>query len=336
MPHLARLLDRWQSPSAGVARRPPPEYAALATAVRGLLRDGRLALGVRLPAERELAAALGVSRTTVTAAYRELRDSGHLTSRRGAGSWTALPAGHRVGTSGLWTPERRRRPHRPGLRRAARARRSSPRPPPRRSADLPPYTGGAGYHPAGLPALREAIADRFTARGLPTDADQIMITTGVAARRSTCCCGCSSRRGSRVLVESPTYPNVLAALRRAPAPGSAPTRSTRRRAGTRTLLLGALRSARPALAYLIPDFHNPTGHLMPAALRERLPSRRARRPAPTWSSMSPLWTFRLDGGAMPPPVAVVRPARAGAHDRRHEQAVLGRPAHRLDPRARHR
>ena len=62
-------------PSAAPRGSRLPDYAALAGAVRGLLRDGRLALGVRLPAERELAEALGVSRTTVTAAYRELRES---------------------------------------------------------------------------------------------------------------------------------------------------------------------------------------------------------------------------------------------------------------------
>jgi len=35
-------------------------------------------------------------------------------------------------------------------------------------------------------------------------------------------------------------------------------------------LLGTLRQGRPKLAYLIPDFQNPTGHLMSAQLRERL------------------------------------------------------------------
>src|SRR5436190_798718 len=97
-PQLARLLGRWQG------GRNIPDYAALAATVRGLLSDGRLPLGVRLPAERELALALGISRTTVSAAYRVLRETGHLTSRRGAGSWTALPQGHRVGTSGIWAP----------------------------------------------------------------------------------------------------------------------------------------------------------------------------------------------------------------------------------------
>src|ERR687886_13643 len=98
-PQLARLLGRWQG------GRAVPDYAALAATVRGLLSDGRLPLGVRLPAERELAQALGISRTTVSAAYRRLRESGHLTSRRGAGSWTTIPGGVRVGSSGLWTPD---------------------------------------------------------------------------------------------------------------------------------------------------------------------------------------------------------------------------------------
>src|SRR6188768_779447 len=99
---LARLLGQWH---ALPGRHRSPDYVALAGAVRGLLADGRLPLGVRLPAERELAESLRISRTTVSAAYRELRESGHLTSRRGAGSWTTLPTGHRVASSGLWTPD---------------------------------------------------------------------------------------------------------------------------------------------------------------------------------------------------------------------------------------
>ncbi|MBX6769161.1 MAG: winged helix-turn-helix transcriptional regulator, partial [Actinomadura rubrobrunea] len=83
-PQLARLL--------GDVPRERPVYLALARAVRGLVLDGRLAPRTRLPAERDLAAALGVSRTTVTAAYDRLRTEGYMESRQGAGSWTALPA----------------------------------------------------------------------------------------------------------------------------------------------------------------------------------------------------------------------------------------------------
>src|SRR5215468_11051332 len=95
---LVRLLGAWQP----FGRRSVPDYLALADSLRGLLADGRLALGVRLPAERELAESLSVSRTTVTAANHALRASGHLESRRGAGSWTRLPGGARVDTAGVW------------------------------------------------------------------------------------------------------------------------------------------------------------------------------------------------------------------------------------------
>src|SRR5215470_6139271 len=83
-PHLARLLGAWRSSG--------PAYAALARALRLLVLDGRLPLRTRLPGERELAEALGVSRTTASAAYTALRDEGFLASRRGSGSWTRLPA----------------------------------------------------------------------------------------------------------------------------------------------------------------------------------------------------------------------------------------------------
>ena len=81
-PHLARLLGEWRSSG--------PAYASLARALRLLVLDGRLPLRTRLPGERELAEALGVSRTTATAAYAALRDEGFLASRRGAGLLDAV------------------------------------------------------------------------------------------------------------------------------------------------------------------------------------------------------------------------------------------------------
>ena len=64
---FARLLGDWRPPGGrGLT-------AALADRVRLLVLDGRLPLQTRVPAERELAAALDVSRTTVAAAYETLR-----------------------------------------------------------------------------------------------------------------------------------------------------------------------------------------------------------------------------------------------------------------------
>jgi DNA-binding transcriptional MocR family regulator len=260
---LARLLGRWH---ALPGQRRHPDYAALAGAVRGLLADGRLPLGVRLPAERELAEALGISRTTISAAYRELRDSGHLASRRGAGSWTTLPKGHRVASTGLWTPPDDRNvidfgtaamPSPPQLVEAAHAA----------AEELPRHMGGAGYHPSGLAELREAVAQTYADRGLPTSPDQILITSGTQHALDLVL-RLLVAPAARVLVESPTYPNALASLSSKRA--RVATHGMGRGGWDEELLLGTVRQVRPRLAYVIPEFHNPTGHLMPAALRERL------------------------------------------------------------------
>ncbi|WP_306215149.1 MocR-like transcription factor YczR [Actinoplanes sp. RD1] len=294
---LARLLGQWH---ALPGRRRSPDYAALAGTIRGLLSDGRLPLGVRLPAERDLAAALGVSRTTVTAAYRGLRESGHLTSRRGAGSWTTLPHGHRVATSGLWTPDDDMEmidlgvaasaapPELVGAARAA-------------AEDLPRFLGSAGYRPTGLGELRDAVAAGYTRRGVPTSAEQILITSGTQQALDL-----SLRLlvppGTTVLVESPTYPNALAALAARRARIS--THGLDAETGwDAELLLGAVRQTRPRMAYLIPEFQNPTGHLMPAALRERLVA--AAHSAGTELVIDESWVdLPLDSTEMPPPVAV--------------------------------
>jgi DNA-binding transcriptional MocR family regulator len=294
---LARLLGQWQSLPG---RHRSPDYAALAGAVRGLLADGRLPLGVRLPAERELAESLAVSRTTVSAAYRSLRETSHLTSRRGAGSWTTLPSGHRVATSGLWAPDED--PDMIDLGVAASAAPVELVPAARAAADdLPRYLGSAGYHPSGLDVLRQAVADGYTARGVPTSVEQILITSGTQQALDLVL-RLSVPAGAPVLVESPTYPNALAAL------------SARRAriathgldAGTgwdAELLLGALRQTRPRLAYVIPEFHNPTGHLMPMELRERLVA--TAHATGTELVVDESWVdLPLDGEPVPPPLAV--------------------------------
>ena len=328
-PQLARLLGDWHVRT----HRRGPEYAALAAAVRGLLHDGRLALGVRLPAERELADSLGISRTTVTAAYRTLRESGHLTSRRGAGSWTELPGGHRIGSGGLLMSvddddaldlNCATLPAPPQTMAAVTAA----------AAELPPYLARRGYQPTGIDPLREVVAARFTARGVPTDPEQIMITSGVQQALDLLV-RLFAAPGQRVLVEAPTYPNALTAL-------------AERRHRVLTYNLGrerlgrrphALDAARRVGAAGVPDPGLPQPHRSPdaggvagpaarrgAQRRHRTRHRRVvRRPAPG-RRREPAAGGRL------------RPGRPHDHHRRHEQAVLGWPAHRLDPgrRADHR
>ena len=70
-----------------------PAYVGLADALVLLIGDGRIGLDVRLPSERELTEALGVSRTTVARAYARLRDLGYAEARVGAGTFTRVPGG---------------------------------------------------------------------------------------------------------------------------------------------------------------------------------------------------------------------------------------------------
>jgi len=90
---LTRLLGQW---SRGAA----PAYRELADVVRLLVLDGRVPLDMALPSERALAAALGVSRTTVTAAYASLREQGFLSSGQGSRGRTCIPRQMPAGANG--------------------------------------------------------------------------------------------------------------------------------------------------------------------------------------------------------------------------------------------
>jgi DNA-binding GntR family transcriptional regulator len=85
---LETLLGEWRSPG--------PAYESLADRIRLLVLDGRLTVDTRLPAERDLAARLCLSRTTVAAAYRRLREGGYAISVRGSGTLTRLPSSAQV------------------------------------------------------------------------------------------------------------------------------------------------------------------------------------------------------------------------------------------------
>ncbi|MFC9976405.1 PLP-dependent aminotransferase family protein [Spirillospora sp. NPDC127200] len=277
-PQLARLL--------GDVPHERPFYAALARAVRALVLDGRLAPRTRLPAERDLASALGVSRTTVTATYDTLRAEGYVESRQGAGSWTKLPP---VRMSAL-PPG----PGGAGARGAGPVNRAAGRYGMAHApmgvdfidlgcatpgapaafeeavaagvAELPRYSGGPGYEPAGLVSLREVVAAGYAARGVPTRPDQIVITSG-AQHAFTVLTQVLLEPGDAALVERPTYPHALGALRRRGA-RLAPVGVNE--GWDVELIAQTMRQAAVRMGYLVPDFHNPTGLLMPGADRAAL------------------------------------------------------------------
>ncbi len=64
-------------------------YDQIYRALRGQILGGRLAAAARVPATRDLALELGVSRNVAIMAYRQLLDEGYLTARKGAGTFVA-------------------------------------------------------------------------------------------------------------------------------------------------------------------------------------------------------------------------------------------------------
>src|SRR3954447_4978974 len=69
-----------------------PLRAQLEVALRAAIRDGRLAVGARLPSSRTLGRDLGVSRRLVVEAYEQLVAEGFLAARRGSGTVVAQAA----------------------------------------------------------------------------------------------------------------------------------------------------------------------------------------------------------------------------------------------------
>src|SRR5919199_128600 len=135
------------------------------------------------------------------------------------------------------------------------------------TAELPRHLPGSGYEAAGLDALREAVAAHLTRRGAATATDQVLVTAG-AQHALSLLLRVLAGPGDRVLVDHPTYPNALDAVR---AAGARPVPVALRDDGWDLEMLAAtVRQAAPRLAYLIPDHHNPTGLTLPAAERERL------------------------------------------------------------------
>jgi GntR family transcriptional regulator/MocR family aminotransferase len=66
-----------------------PRHGQLTRALKSAILGGRVPAGARLPATRELAVELGLSRTTVLAAYEQLHAEGFIDSRTGSGSFVA-------------------------------------------------------------------------------------------------------------------------------------------------------------------------------------------------------------------------------------------------------
>jgi GntR family transcriptional regulator len=72
-------------------RSPMPVYAQLCEQVLAAVAGGRLSRGGQLPSVRDVAAELGINPNTVNRAYAELEREGVVETRRGRGTYVALP-----------------------------------------------------------------------------------------------------------------------------------------------------------------------------------------------------------------------------------------------------
>jgi len=290
---LADMLGLWSDGA-------DPLNEQLAAALSRAVTRGLLPPGTRLPAERELAGQLGLSRTTIVAAYDRLRQSGLVRSRQGSGTRvTARRPGLAQPYDVTWssvarpTPATDRPAEEPWAMGPTSARRPAvglvtpvvddaipftigalPANAVVREAidlamreDVPPLLEQTGYDPFGLPALRSAIADHLVRRGVPTESDQIIVTSGAQQALALIASQLGGPDGA-VAIENPTYIGAIDAFRAA---------------GCRLLPIpvdgdGALVDVLPLLAagsrmrlvYTIPTYHNPTGAIMPVERRQTL------------------------------------------------------------------
>ncbi|HID1020471.1 MocR-like transcription factor YczR [Klebsiella michiganensis] len=289
---LVRLLGHWQESTSRT-----PIWRQLAEALRLLILDGRLALETRLPGERELAAALNISRTTVASALGQLREEGYLYSRQGSGSRIALPERPVEAAAKQTDPL--------SVNLAVAALSAGPEIHQAYSQALkimPEHLSNTGYDQQGLPLLREAIARRYSERELPTRSDEVMIVNG-ALSGFALVLRLFTGPGDRVVVDAPTYPMALSAIQGAscrPVSVALPQQGW-----DCDGLAATIAQTAPRLAWLMPDFHNPTGRCMDSATRQRVAdiAAQTRTTLVADETMVDLWY----DAPPPPPLAAFNP-----------------------------
>lgn len=200
-----------------------PLHRQIYDAVRSAILDGRVLPGQRLSSTRALADEIGVSRLPVLSAYEQLLHEGYLEARGGSGTFvsTALageavasPAESRAhGEAPAEAPaEGGLRPFRVSLPALDLFPRAAWNRLVIRHARALTREQMAYGEPAGVPALREAIAAHLRAsRAVRCDAGRVIITSGSQAALRLAGAVLLGR-GTRVATEEPGYEGARAAL----------------------------------------------------------------------------------------------------------------------------
>lgn len=262
-----------------------PAYRQIAATLAAWIRDGRLPAGERLPPDRALARALGLSRTTVVAAYDELKAAGLVHGRQGSGTYVARTLGP---LGDHWIDQ----VNVANARAAAGARVIS------LSHAMPPVEGLplltllrlltevaqsqpellTEYQPAeGYPPLRHELARLLTGWGAPVRPAEVLVLSG-SQQGIDLLARLLLRPGDYVAAEAYTYCGALTAFRAAgarllPVPLDGD--------GMRVDALASLLTRYPIrFIYTMPTFHNPTGVTLPVDRRRALLELAARQAVP--------------------------------------------------------
>ena len=294
---LVRLLGEWADGEGSM-------HGRLASAVRHLVLTGAIGSGTRMPSERALATALGISRNTIGKAFDQLRGDGLFTSRQGDGTYVTAGRRH------LAVGDDRLRsfvvgPERPSLQIDLRSAAMPGLPMVADSVNLldgrrmRSLVAMHGYIPSGLVELREAVADYYSARGLETEPDQIAVTSG-AQQALRLVASTLAEAGQTAVVEEPTFRGAIESLRslglRLVAVPSGPD-------GVDVDALAALMEhERPAMVVLQSTVHNPTGSVLDPFRRRRVAHLATRFDVPVIDDAT-LSDTVLDGDRRPLPLA---------------------------------
>ncbi|HEY6940877.1 PLP-dependent aminotransferase family protein [Dokdonella sp.] len=276
---------------------PSKRYEALADEIEASIRAGTLRTGDRLPSVRQAAASRGVHASTVFQAYYRLEARGLIRARARSGYYVAAvpppefervsaPAGESIAVDvgervfAILKATMRRdvvplgsafpSPLLFPLARLARTMAATvQRLDPRASVD---------HLHQGNAALRRQIALRYLVDGLSIDPDELVVTNG-AMEALHLGLAAVTKPGDAVVVESPTFYAALQALEQRGL--RAIEVATHPREGIELAALAdVLERLRPAACWLMTNFQNPLGSLMPEPKKRALVELLARHDTP--------------------------------------------------------
>lgn len=293
-------------------QRPGPRYAKLAAAILEAIERKTLREGTRIPAERVLAAAIGVSRGTVVASFDHLVTAGVLIRRQGDGTYvTGRPSWTATTTSATTALLRRIAAGREVIDLAVASPGDLSHLP---STDLNEAwlsLAGHGLDPSGLPQLRQQVARHLTEnQSLPTSPDQLVITSGAQEARRLLTRILAART---ILASCPADPGLLSVAGGSVAGGNAVGSSR----ATITAVPGDAAGPDPGaieragrapqvVALVMPTGHDPGGAVMPAVRRQSIAAIADAGRVTVIEDLS-LADLTLGAGHVPAPLAALSP-----------------------------